>query len=135
VPYVTIEVEGGMTVKVPADSLDEVGIREPVTAERAEEVLAVLSETPREDPGHAVRRRRDTDKLGSGRLIDCAEVVRDLTAVVTRHDKGATHADRKMLDSAREQMASELAVVLETTPDEAMARIDEALTKGAASGA
>jgi RNA polymerase-interacting CarD/CdnL/TRCF family regulator len=116
---------------VPVGSLAEVGIREPVTAERAEEVLAVLAHPAEEDPGHRVRRRRDNDKLASGRLIECAEVVRDLTAVVNAHEKGGNHADRQMLTLARDQLAAELAVVLSATPDEALARIDEALASGA----
>jgi CarD family transcriptional regulator len=134
VPYVTIAVDGGLTVKVPVGSLAEVGIREPVTAERAEEILAVLAQPPAEDPGHALRRRRDSDKLGSGKLAECAEVVRDLTAVVAAHDKGGAPADRSMLSNAREQLAAELAVVLGTTPEEATVRIDEALDAGAEAG-
>ncbi len=130
IPYVTIEIDGGLTVKVPAGSLAEVGIREPVSTERAEEVLAVLEEPAQEDPGHRVRRRRDTDKLASGKLIECAEVVRDLAAVIAAHEKGGNHADRQMLSNARDQLAAELAVVLQSTPDEALARIDEALAVG-----
>lgn len=127
VAYVTIEIEGGLTVKVPVASLAEVGIREPVTTERAVEVLAVLAEPGEDDPGHRIRRRRDTEKLASGHLIECAEVVRDLTAITLAHEKGGNHADRQMLLTAREQLAAELAVVLDATPTEALARIDEAL--------
>lgn len=130
VPYVTIAIDGGLTVKVPAAQLDEVGIREPVTAERAEEILAVLSQPAPEDPGHAIRRRRDAEKLASGKLIECAEVVRDLTSIIANHDKGGAHADRTMLQTAREQLAAEVAVVLGSTPDEALVRIDEALASG-----
>jgi CarD family transcriptional regulator len=132
VPYVTIEIDGGLTVKVPTESLADVGIREPVTAERAEEILAVLAQPADEDPGHRIRRRRDADKLASGNLIECAEVVRDLTAVVTAHEKGGNHADRQMLVSARTQLAAELAVVLAATAEEARSRIDAALNARAA---
>lgn len=127
VPYVTIAVDGGLTLKVPAQSLADVGIREPVTAERAEEILAVLSQPAAEDPGHAIRRRRDAEKLSSGNLIESAEVVRDLAAVVAAHGKGGAHADRTMLENARNQLAAELSVVLGTTPEEALARIDALL--------
>lgn len=127
VPYVTMALDGGLTVKVPIGSLAEVGIREPVTAARAEEIIAVLAEPSPGDPGHRVRRRRDTEKLASGKLVECAEVVRDLAAVVAAHEKGGNHADRQMLTTAREQLAAELAVVLGSTPAAALDRIDDAL--------
>jgi CarD family transcriptional regulator len=125
--YVVVELADGMVVKVPADSLAEVGLREPVSEVRAEEVLAVLGGEPVDDPGYRVRRPRHQDLLASGRLIDCAEVVRDLTAVVRDHDRGGTYADHRMLDQAREQLAAELAVALGLTSEAAMAAIDEAL--------
>jgi CarD family transcriptional regulator len=127
--YLVVTLPDGMTIKVPADSVEEVGLRDPVTDIRAEEVLTVLSQPPLEDPGHRVRRRRDSDKLASGRLIDCAEVVRDLTAVVDDHGKGGTHADLAMLARAREQLAAELAVALDISADAAMARVDDALSR------
>ncbi len=126
--YIVVKLLDGMTVKVPAETVDTVGLREPVTDARADEILAVLTQPAAEDPGHRVRRRRDGDKLASGRLVDCAEVVRDLTAVTTAHDKGGTYADLKMLAKAREQLAAELAVSLGISPDEAMSRVDEALS-------
>lgn len=126
--YIVVELLDGMTVKVPADTVDTIGLREPVTEIRADEILAVLAQPAAEDPGHRVRRRRDNDKLASGRLVDCAEVVRDLTAITTAHDKGGTYADLRMLTKAREQLAAELAVALEISPDEAMHRVDEALS-------
>jgi CarD family transcriptional regulator len=125
--YVVVALQDGMTVKVPADSVNTVGLREPVTDLRADEVLAVLSEPAPEDPGHRIRRRRDTDKLSSGKLMDCAEVVRDLTAITSSHDRGGTYADLRMLSDAREQLAAELAQALGITAEEAMARIDAAL--------
>jgi CarD family transcriptional regulator len=125
--YVVVELQDGMTIKAPADSLAEVGLREPVTETRADEVLAVLSEPAPEDPGHRIRRRRDTEKLASGHLIECAEVVRDLTAITEAHDKGGNYADIRMLLKAREQLAAELAVALSITQEEAGERIDEAL--------
>lgn len=132
VAYVTIAVEGGLTLKVPAQSLADVGIREPVTAERAQEILAVLSQPAAEDPGHAIRRRRDADKLGSGRLIEAAEVVRDLAAVVAAHGKGGAHADRTMLENAKNQLAAELSVVLGITPEQTLERIESLLPGDAA---
>lgn len=128
-PYVVVALHDGMIVKVPTDSLGDVGLREPITEERAEEVLAVLGSEPSEDPGHRPRRRRDNDKLASGRLMDCAEVVRDLTAITSAHPKGGTTADLEMLRRAREQLAAELSVVLDVDEREALATIDEALRR------
>lgn len=129
VPYVTIAIDGGMTLKVPAASLQDRGIREPVTVKHVEEILDVLTKQAPPDPGHAVRRRIDVEKLASGELIQCAEVVRDLTAIVAAQGKGGSQTDRNMLDSARNQLAAEVALVLGTTPEEALERIDEALAK------
>jgi len=127
VPYVTISVDGGLTLKVPAATLSDHGIREPVTEKRAEEILAVLTQPAAEDPGHAVRRRRDADKLASGKLVECAEVVRDTAAVIAAHAKGGADADRNLLSNAKTQLAQELAVALGSTPEEAMARVEAQL--------
>jgi CarD family transcriptional regulator len=127
--YLVVELASGMTVKVPADSVDGSGLREPVTRARAEEVLAILGGPPAEDPGYRVRRRRHEEKLATGRLVDCAEIVRDLTAVIAAHDEEGSHFDRRLLAKCRKRLVAELSVALGVDESEADDRVTEALQR------
>lgn len=132
VEYVDAEFDNGtapVTVSIPAASLGGAGYREPATRKKVDEAFGVLSGPAGDDPGHRVRRKRDSGKLATGDLVEAAEVVRDLHQVVASRDRprDVPRVDRAMFDDARRQLAAEFAVVLGVSEDDALARIDGAL--------
>jgi CarD family transcriptional regulator len=71
--------QGPMTVSVPVDLADEVGIREVASLETADDVLEVLSVTDARVPANWSRRfKNHQEKLKTGDLFQYAEVVRNL---------------------------------------------------------
>ena len=78
--YLVLKVtQGDLTVRVPADNVDLVGVRDVVNQEGLDRVLEVLRAPHTEEPTNWSRRyKANLEKLASGDVIKVAEVVRDL---------------------------------------------------------
>ena len=71
---------GDLTLMVPADNTDEVGLREVINDEEVEEVFAVLRKKEARMPTNWSRRYKNhVEKLKSGDIYQVAEVVRNLS--------------------------------------------------------
>jgi CarD family transcriptional regulator len=117
---------GGMTVSVPEDRMEEVGIRNAASVEDADDVLELLAVTDARVPSNWSRRfKNHQEKLKSGDVFQCAEVVRNL-ANRQRSGKLST-AETSMYANARHLLTSELAVSWDVDHEEAEARVDRAL--------
>jgi CarD family transcriptional regulator len=117
--YVVLSAPGeilsdNLRLVVPEDRLEELGVRDPVSAEDAVEVLALLAARNVRVPSTWSRRfKNHKDKLRTGDVFACAEVVRNLA-----------HG-----------LVSELAVAWGISDDDASRRIDRALEPGTGSAA
>ena len=117
---------GDMTVLVPEAKAAELGVRSAISAEEANEVLAVLAVANVRVPTNWSRRfKNHQEKLKSGDVYECAEVVRNLSR--REHDGSLSTAEKSMQARARQILVSELAVSWNITFEEAGARIDEVL--------
>lgn len=117
---------GGMTVSVPEDGAEDLGVRAAIDREDADEVLEVLAVRDVRMPANWSRRfKNHQEKLKSGDVYQCAEVVRNL-ATRLRTAKLST-AEQSMYAKARYILISELAVSWDVTDEAAEVRIDEAL--------
>src|SRR5690625_7094645 len=68
-----------LTIEVPADNVDLVGVRDVVDKEGLDEVFEVLRQPYTEEPTNWSRRyKANVEKLASGDVKKVAEVVRDL---------------------------------------------------------
>ena len=78
--YLVLKVaQGDLTIEVPADNCDLVGVRDVVGPEGLERVFDVLRAAHTEEPTNWSRRyKANLEKLASGDVIKVAEVVRDL---------------------------------------------------------
>ena len=118
---------GDLTLKVPADGTDEVGLREVINNEEVEEVFAVLRKKEARMPTNWSRRfKNHVEKLKSGDVYQVAEVVRNLS--LRDKEKGLSAGEKRMLAKARQILVSELIFALDVSPEEAEAKLDEALT-------
>src|SRR5256714_10239301 len=87
---------GDLTLMVPADNVEEVGLREVINDEEVEEVFAVLRKKEARMPTNWSRRfQNQVGKLESGAIHSGAQVVRDLS--VRAKDKGLSARDSGML--------------------------------------
>jgi CarD family transcriptional regulator len=117
---------GDLTLKVPADGTDEVGLREVINNEEVEEVFAVLRKKEARMPTNWSRRfKNHVEKLKSGDVYQVAEVVRNLS--LRDKEKGLSAGEKRMLAKARQILISELTFAINVDEDEAQRQLDEAL--------
>jgi CarD family transcriptional regulator len=117
---------GELTLKVPVDNTDEVGLREVINDEEVEEVFAVLRKKEARMPTNWSRRfKNHVEKLKSGDIYQVAEVVRNLS--LREKDKGLSAGEKRMLAKARQILISELTFAINVEEEEATERLDEAL--------
>jgi CarD family transcriptional regulator len=125
--YLVLKVaQGDLTVRVPADNVDLVGVRDVVGQDGLDKVFEVLRAPHTEEPTNWSRRyKANLEKLASGDVNKVAEVVRDLW----RRDKerGLSAGEKRMLAKARQILVSELALAEGTNEDKAEAILDEVL--------
>ena len=125
--YLRLKVtQGDLTIEVPAENCDLVGVRDVVDGEGLEEVFAVLRAPYTEEPTNWSRRyKANLEKIASGDVIKVAEVVRDLSR--RDADRGLSAGEKRMLARARQILVSELALAEKTEEEQAEARLDEVL--------
>ncbi len=125
--YLVLKVaQGDLTVRVPADNVDLVGVRDVVNQEGLERVFQVLRAPYTEEPTNWSRRyKANLEKLASGDVIKVAEVVRDLWR--RERDRGLSAGEKRMLAKARQILVSELALAEHTNEDKAETILDEVL--------
>jgi CarD family transcriptional regulator len=126
--YLTLRVSyGDLTVKIPTDSTDLVGLREIINDEEVEEVFAVLRKKEARMPTNWSRRfKNHVEKLKSGDIYQVAEVVRNLS--LREKEKGLSAGEKRMLAKARQILVSELTFAINVDVAEAEKKLDEALT-------
>ena len=96
---------GEMTLSVPLDKTEEVGVRPPVSADELEDLVSVLSKPDPRVPSNWSRRfKNHQEKLKSGDVYQVAEVVRNLAA--RNRDAALSAAERTMYERARINLVS-----------------------------
>ena len=125
--YLKLKVaQGDLTIEVPAENVDLVGVRDVVGKEGLEHVFDVLRAEFTEEPTNWSRRyKANLEKLASGDVIKVAEVVRDLWR--RDHDRGLSAGEKRMLAKARQILISELALAEKTDEEKAASVLDEVL--------
>jgi len=124
--YVKLRLPHGLTLMVPVESTEQVGLRGVVSRDELDEVFDLL----RGDEGRTPvlwgkRYRANLAKLISGDIYHVAEVVRNLS--LRERGKGLSSAEKRMLSKAREILISELTFVVGSTEENAEAMLDEVL--------
>ncbi|ACU84780.1 transcriptional regulator, CarD family [Brachybacterium faecium DSM 4810] len=125
--YLKLKVaQGDLTIEVPADNVDLVGVRDVVDKEGLDEVFDVLRQPYTEEPTNWSRRyKANVEKLASGDVKKVAEVVRDLWR--RDQDRGLSAGEKRMLAKARQILVSELALAEKTDEGNAESILDEVL--------
>lgn len=106
--YYSVELLGSkMTVLVPVDNSDKVGVRSVIGVDEIAKVIEVLEAESEPMPNNWNRRYRDnTDKLKSGDIYTVAGVVRNL--VRSDRSKKLSTGEKKLLGTAKQILESEL---------------------------
>ena len=117
---------GELTLSVPSDNAETVGMRRPIAREDVEDLYQVLAKRDVREPSNWSRRfKNHQEKLKSGDVYQVAEVVRNLA--LRDNDKGLSAGEKSMFVKARQVLVSELAFALDISEDDAMDRLSKTI--------
>lgn len=127
-------VQGDMEIEVPADSIEQVGVRDVSNDEQLEHVFGILREENVDEPANWSRRyKANGEKLTSGDVNKVAEVVRDLSR--RDDERGLSAGEKRMLARARGILGSEVALARSISEDDANVLLNEILGEFSAGSA
>jgi len=124
--YLKLRLPRGLTIMVPVDSAEQVGLRRVARRKDIEDVFDLLrQEEAAMAPLWPQRYKTNLAKLATGDIYQGAEVIRDLSLMArrTRLSDGET----RLLVKAREMLISELTVTFDATEESARAMLDSVL--------
>lgn len=118
---------GELTLMVPTDSTDDVGLREITPAKEMTKVFKVLKkhEPTTNTTNWSRRYKANVEKLKSGDIYQVADVVRSLHQ--RDKEKGLSAGEKRMLTKARQILVSELTFAKNVNEEEAERLLDEVL--------
>jgi CarD family transcriptional regulator len=120
-----------MTLRVPTNKAESVGMRKLSSDKTMQEALTTLKGKPKVKRTMWSRRAQEYEaKINSGNLIQIAEVVRDLHRAGDQPDQ--SYSERQLYESALDRMARELAAVENIKHAEAVEKLSKSLAKRAA---
>ena len=108
--YVLQVVETQMTIMVPVDNADSVGLREIISDKEVSNVYKILKKRDvKIDQTTWNRRYREySEKIKPGSVYEIAEVLRNL--FLLRSSKDLSFGERKMLDQAKALLVKEISL-------------------------
>jgi CarD family transcriptional regulator len=129
--YLTIKIlHNDMTVNVPAENCERVGLRKVIDEEAVKKVVKYLTSGGTEMPKNWNRRfKHNRDKMKTGDIYELAEVVRNLA--LRDGEKGLSTGEKQMYVKAKKILASELMYAKNMSEEEALEWLEETLTNGA----
>jgi CarD family transcriptional regulator len=128
--YLTIKIlHNDMTVQVPCENADQVGLRRVIGEKEVGVVLKALTGGSTEMPKNWNRRfKHNRDKMKTGDVLELAEVVRNLA--LRDHEKGLSTGEKQMFVKAKKILASELMYAKNMDEDECAEWLEEVLSEG-----
>ncbi len=119
---------GNLTVMIPTENIKSVGLREVIDINGVNKVYSILGEQDM-DPeiNWNQRYKANMEKIKSGNIYEVAQVVKNL--MFREKDKGLSTGEKKMLDTARQILISELVLAGDEDETEILSYIDNALEK------
>ena len=125
--YLTIKIlHNDMTVTIPLDSADRVGLRKVIEEDTVDQVIEVLQGDGTKMSKNWNRRfKHNRDKMKTGDIFEMAEVVRNLAQ--RDQEKGLSTGEKQMFSKAKRILASELMYAKNMDEDEAREFLEEVL--------
>jgi len=125
--YLTIQIlHNDMTVNVPSENAEKVGLRKVIDERTVEKVLKALTGVGTTMPKNWNRRfKHNRDKMKTGDIFELAEVVRNLS--LRDHEKGLSTGEKQMFVKAKKILASELMYAKQMDEQQAAEWLDDVL--------
>ncbi len=111
-----------LTIKIPVNSSEKIGLRHLVSKSQMEEVFSILRSGVKKLKGMWSRRAQEYEtKINSGDIMLLAEVLRDLTRDIEDGDR--SYSERIIYETAVHRLAAEYAVIYGIDFEEAKDKI------------
>lgn len=121
--YYILKMPNNVKVMVPTAKAEEIGVRNIIDKQSAQQVFCVLGEDETEMETKWNKRYRDNmDKMKSGDIYEVADVVRNLS--FKQKEKGLSTGEKKMLNNAKQILVSELVLAEHANQEEIEEQID-----------
>lgn len=130
--YILEVLDNGSKIVVPIANAHAVGLRQIISDDEVAEIFALLrnKETVGNEQTWNRRQREYMDKLKSGSAFEVAEVFRDLSVLGER--KQLSFSERRLLDTAKNLLVQEIALVRDTSTIEVVRELDSLFGRAAA---
>jgi len=116
-----------LTVSVPEERANEVGLRPVITSDEIAAVYEILSQDQSEMEANWNKRfRANMEKIKGGDISEVAEVYRNL--FIRDRERGLSTGERKMLSDVQQMLISELALASGKTPEVVQKEVDECIS-------
>jgi CarD family transcriptional regulator len=127
--YLTIQIlHNDMTVNVPSENVEKVGLRKVIDEKTVETVLKSLTGDGTTMPKNWNRRfKHNRDKMKTGDIFELAEVVRNLS--LRDHEKGLSTGEKQMFVKAKKILVSELMYAKGMDEEETALWLDDVLAE------
>jgi CarD family transcriptional regulator len=128
--YYVLRMESeSLTLRVPTDAAEQVGLRPLIPRSEVSRVLQALSDRntlqPENTANWSRRFKEHVDKIRSGDVYQLVEVVKGLT--LRERERGLSLGEKRTLHKARQILVEELAFASETPRDEMERMVDQVL--------
>jgi len=118
----------GLTLKIPTENSEAIGIRRVSTREAIEQVISQIPEMSVDMTANWNHRYRENmERLKSGSLIQVAGVIKAL--MHRDSERGLSNGERKMLHSAKQILISEIVLAEGVAYPEAEKRLNTVMLK------
>lgn len=122
---------GGLLLKIPVANSETIGLRTIITPEEAEALIAGIPSLEVESSANWNKRYQENlQRLKSGDLREVSRVIKGLMTRDTR--RGLSTGERKMLQTAKRILISEIALTEHGDYENVESRVDRAMTQEAA---
>lgn len=123
-----------MTIMVPTDNAQRVGLRGVISVSDIARVYKILGrkDVELENQTWNRRHREYTEKLKTGSVFEVAEVLRNL--YLLRNEKDLSFGERKMLDAAKSLLVKEISVAKNMKEDKVERELDSIFVENGVRG-
>ena len=128
--YVLRLMDSDMTIMIPKDNANEVGMRALISPKEVSKVMNILKEKKKGakiPPQTWNRRQREyMERIRTGSIYEIAAVLREL--YLLKLDKDLSFGEKKVLDTARNLLVKELSLVQKADEKKIERQIEKILT-------
>lgn len=130
--YILKVVDSDVTVMVPIDNAESVGLRPVITKRQITRIYNILKSKDKNTGQHNgnqswnKRYREYSDKLKSGDIFEVANVLRDINLL--QKDKDLSFGEKRIMDSARTLLVKEISIAKDLAEDSVTEEIDKLLS-------